>query len=63
VIDLDADGRGIDGASLAGIFAVALKFGMRARAEKAEGIEVGFEVSPLAVGGEDVLPIKVGAIG
>ena len=63
VIDLDADGAGVDGAGFAGVFAFVLEFGRFAGTEKAEGIEVALEVSPLAVGGEDAFALGVGAVG
>ncbi len=59
VIDLDADGRGVDGAGFAGIFTVDLQFGSDARTEKAERIEIALKVSPLAEGAEDALALGV----
>ncbi len=63
MIDLDADGAGVDGAGFAGVFAFVLEFGRFAGTEKAEGVEVALEVSPLAVGVEDALALGVGAVG
>ena len=65
VVNLDADGGGVDGAGFAGVFAFDLmQFGRRARTEEAEGIEVAFEVSPLAEGVEDALAVGVfGVVG
>ena len=63
MIDLDADGAGVDGAGFAGVFAFVFEFGRGAGTEEAEGIEVAFEVSPLAVGGEDALALGIGAVG
>ncbi len=63
VVDLDADGAGVDGAGFAGVFAVVLEFRRFAGTEEAEGVEVALEVSPLAVGGEDAFALGIGAVG
>jgi hypothetical protein len=62
VIDLDADGAGVNGTGLAGVLSFFFKLGRFAGAEEAEGIEVAFKVSPLAVGVEDAFTLWVGAI-
>ena len=62
MIDFDADGAGINGAGFAGVFTVVFEFGRFAGSEKAEGIEIAFEISPLAVGVEDALALRVGAV-
>ena len=49
MIDFDADGGGVDGAGFARVFAVNLQFRSGTRRQKAEGIEIALEVSPLAV--------------
>jgi hypothetical protein len=59
VIDFDTDGRRVDGAGLAGVLAVDLQFGGGTGTEKAKGIEVAFEVSPLAEGVENTLALEV----
>ena len=63
MIYFDTDGAGVDGAGFAGVFAFVLKFGGIARTEKTEGIEIAFEVSPLAVGAENALAFGVGGGG
>ena len=62
VIDFDADSARIDGAGFTGVFAFPLQFGRLSGAEKAERIEVAFEVSQLAVGIEYALTFEVGAV-
>ena len=62
VVDLDADGAGVDGAGLAGVLAFVFEFGRVARAEEAEGIEVALEVSPLAVGVENAFAFGIGSV-
>jgi hypothetical protein len=62
VIDLDADGAGVNGTGLAGVLAFFFKFGRIAGTEKAKGVEVAFEVSPLAVGAENAFALGVGAV-
>ncbi len=62
MVDFDADGRGVDGAGFAGVLAFELQFRSGARAQKAEGIEVAFKISPLAKGAEDAFAFRVGAI-
>src|SRR5580704_12562325 len=59
VVDLDADGRRIDGARFARIFTLNLQFGSGAWSQKTEGIEVAFEVAELAEGVEDPLTLQV----
>jgi hypothetical protein len=63
VIDLHADGAGINGASFASVLPFAFEFGGFAVAEEAEGVEIGCEVSPLTVGGEDAFALGVGGFG
>ena len=48
MIDLHADGAGVDGAGFAGVIPLPFEFGGEARAEESEGVEVAFEVSVLA---------------
>ena len=52
VVNLDTDGAGVDGAGFAGVLTVNLQFGRDARSEKAERVEVAFEISPLTKGVE-----------
>lgn len=63
MVDFNPDGAGIDSACLAGVLAFALEFRRGAWAEKAERIQVAFEVSPLAIGIENAFAFGVGAIG
>jgi hypothetical protein len=63
VVDLDADGAGVDGAGFVGVFAVAFEFWRGARAEETQGVKVAFEVSPLAVGSENTFAFRIRAIG
>ena len=62
MVDLDADRAGVDGAGLAGVFAVSFKFGRWAGTEKAERVEVAFEISPLAVSVENAFAFGIGAV-
>src|SRR5580658_9323376 len=62
VVDLDADGRGVDGAGFTGVLAFDLQLGSYARAEEAERVEVACEVSPLAEGVEDAFAFGVSAV-
>ena len=62
MVDFDADGARVDGAGFAGILAIVLEFGRVAGTEKAEGIEIAFKVSPLAIGVEDALAFEIGAV-
>jgi len=62
VVDFDADGRGVDGAGFAGVLTFDLQLGSDARAEKAERVEVAFEVSPLTEGVEDAFAVGVGPL-
>ena len=62
VVDFNADGAGVDGAGFAGVLALAFEFGRAAGAEKAERVQVAFEVSPLAVGVENVFAFWVGTV-
>ena len=59
MIDLDADGAGVDGAGLAGALPFPFEFRGEARAQESEGVEVAFEVSVLAVGGKDAVALGV----
>ena len=63
VIDLDADGAGVHGAGFAGVIPFPFEFGGEARAEESEGVEVAFEISVLAVVGEDAVALGVGGGG
>ena len=62
MIDLDADGTGVNATSFARVFAVVFEFGRGARTKEAERIEIAFEVSPLAVGGENSFAFGIGAV-
>ena len=62
MIDFDADRAGVNGAGLAGVFAVLFEFGSGAGTEEAERVEVAFEVSELAIGGEDAFAFGVGTV-
>lgn len=57
MIDLDSNGAGVNGASLAAILAIDLKFRRRAWTKKAKRIKIAFEVSPLAKGAENAFPL------
>src|SRR5580704_4086798 len=59
VVNFYSDGGGVDGAGFAGVFAFELQFGSYARTEEAEGVEVAFEVSPLAESVEDTFALGV----
>ncbi len=62
MVDFNADGAGVDGARFAGVLAFTFEFGRRAWAEKAERVQVAFEVSPLAVSVENAFAFRVGTI-
>ena len=63
VIDFNADGAGVDGAGFAGVVALAFEFGGLARTEEAEGVEIAFEISELAVGVENAFALGIGGVG
>ena len=60
VIDFHSDRAGVNGASFAGIFPFPLQLRGETGTQKAQGVEVAFEISELAVGGENTLTIGVG---
>src|SRR5581483_1104952 len=57
-----ADGSAVNVARFAGESAIACEFGMRLWAKKAEGVEVGFEVSPAAKRFEDTFALGRGCL-
>ena len=62
VHEFHTDGAAIEASRFAGEFAHDLQFGRRRFRQKAEWIEIGFQISPLAEGIEDTLPLSVGGI-
>src|SRR5271154_3115864 len=63
VVDFDPNGAGVDGAGFTSVVVVDLQFRSGARTQKTEGIEIAFEVSPVAKGIKDAFALGVDAVG
>jgi hypothetical protein len=62
VHELSADGAAIHASSFLRELAIELKVGMLRGLQESQGIEVGFEITPLAKGFEYSLPFTIGSI-
>ena len=62
MVDFDSDGAGVDIAGLMGVLPVLFELGSGAGTEESERVEVAFEVSELAIGGEDAFALGIGTV-